>query len=99
MNIIKNNINIINKLNFDLDENNLKEKNIDIIYTDIIKALFLKNNFNNIENIEQILNQLELETINITDDMLTELLKILNNDFIKRHTIEDINDLFNYSIK
>ena len=95
LDIIKNNIKDIKELNLDWDENILKEKNIDIIYIDIIKALFLKNNFNNIEKIEQILNQLELESINITNNMLTELLKILNDDFIKDYMIEDIKDLFN----
>ena len=94
LDIIKN-INNINELNLDLDENKLKEKNIDLIYIDIIKALFLKNDFKNIENIEQILNQLDLELINITANMLDELLKILNDDFLKEYNIEDIEDLFN----
>ena len=56
--IINTNINNRKELKEIWDFNYLKRANIDIIYIDIIKSLFKKNNFENIENIVQILNQI-----------------------------------------
>ena len=95
--IINTNINNRKELKEIWDFNYLKRANIDVIYIDIIKSLFKKNNFESIENILQILNQIELESIYLTEKMIKEFSIIfnINNDFIKNYMINDVNDLIN----
>ena len=79
------------------DAKYLQNKNIDEIYIDIIKALFQQNNFRNIEKILNILKQLDLESINITEKMIKEFSQIfgMNSNFIKNFMIKDAKDLIN----
>ena len=95
LNIIKN-IDIT-ELNLSLNENNIKNIKIDRIYMEIIKYLIINKKIENYEYTYEILEQLDLESINLTNVMLEELLKILdeNKDYIKKYMISDINDLFN----
>ena len=95
LNIIKN-INI-NELNLNLNENNIKNIKIDTIYMEIIKYLIINKKIENYNFTYDILEQLDLESINLTHVMLEELLKILddNKDYIKEYIITNINDLFN----
>ena len=96
--IIKNNINILNKqMNINLTEKNIIKIKVDKIYIMIINSLIEQKKFVNYEYANGILNQLELESINITEYMIDELLKILdiNNDYIKEYMINNIEDLFN----
>ena len=93
------NIDIINKNNnilkeFGLDDKDFIKKSIDEIYCDIIKILL--HGTKDYKNIYNIINQLNLEKIDITNFIFKEISKILSNDKnIIDKKIININDLFN----
>ena len=90
--IIKNNNNILKE--FDLDDKDFIKKSIDEIYCDIIKILL--HGTKDYKNIYNIINQLNLEKIDITNFIFKEISKILSNDKnIIDKKIININDLFN----
>ena len=95
--IISNNINKIKESFNYLNIKYLEKENIDNIYIDIIKTLFQPKHFRNIDNIIQILDQLQLESIKITEKMIKEFSQIfdINNIFIKEYMIRNSNDLVN----
>ena len=80
INIIKDNINIFKKLDLDLDYKYFKSKTIDIIYVRIIKEMILKKKFKNYEYVLNIVNQLDLESIEITQKMFNEIDDIFNDE-------------------
>ena len=95
--IIENNIEFFEKFNFDYDKSNILSKNIDDIYIKIIISLVNSNQFKDFDYIYNIFNQLDLESIHLTDNMLEQLKEILDisEDYIKKYKISDIYDLFN----
>ena len=94
----KNLSNLNNNLNFeklDLSKIDIKNNNIDEIYIQIIIILFENNNFENDDDIINILNELSLETINLTETMFDKLSKFLNKkENIKKFEISHKDDLF-----
>ena len=72
-----------------------EENTIDKIYIDIIKVLFQENIIKNMDNVLQILEQIELESININEQMIEKFSQIfdINSNCIKEYIIKDINDL------
>ena len=89
---IEKNIDAINKYN--LEKNDIQNKNIDDIYIQIIIWLIKNNKFEDYDYSYNIINDLDLENINITNNMFIELSKILNEkDIIKRYEILEENDL------
>ena len=99
INIKNNNINIIKENNNILDQYNLKykdfiNKSIDEIYSDIIKTLLHK--YKNYNNMYDVIEELDLEKIDITNSIFKEISKILSNDKnIIEKRIKDINDFLN----
>ena len=95
INKIKNNLNTINELGFELNENNIKKIKIDEIYIEIINKLIITNKIDDYKYTFNIINQLDLINIDITKKMFDELYKIINkaNIFIK-YLIINNNDLF-----
>ena len=90
-NFIKNDL---QKLNLGLDINDIKTKNIDEIYIDIIISLFKNDTFKDYEHISKIMKELELESINITNKMLNKLLEFFNQiEEYKKYEISKIDDL------
>ena len=90
-NFIKNDL---QKLNLGLDINDIKTKNIDEIYIDIIISLFKNDTFEDYELISNIMKELELESINITNKMLNKLLEFFNQiEEYKKYEISKIDDL------
>ncbi len=91
-NIIKNNKKelTINKITFN------ETDNIDKIYIEIIKALIKNKKLENYENTLNIINQLDLENISLTDIMLRELAIIFdsNEKYINDYMIYKENDLY-----
>ena len=75
---------------------NIKSKKIEEIYLIIIKYLIENSKLEDSDYIESIMNQIELESINLTKLMLSELTKILNkeNEYIKKYKIKDFDDIF-----
>ena len=104
----------IEKSNLDDIKNNLKElkefkliieeiipKKIDEIYISIINILIKTNKLDNFEYAYNIIKELDLEEINITEKMFDELSKTLdiNKDYIQKYIILDKKDFsFNKEI-
>ena len=88
------NINGIDKLN--LNKNNIEKIKIDQLYSFIICFLIKENKFIDYEYSSNILNQLNIESINITETIEKELFKVLNEKelYIRQYTINNIKDLF-----
>ena len=91
--IIINNINIFKELNLEIK--NFKGLKIDEIYIKIINELIIKKKLEEYEYSYNIIEQLDLESINLTKSMINELSKILddNNNYIKDYIISKYNDL------
>ena len=86
--IIKNNNNILKE--FNLEFKDFINKSIDEIYSDIIKILLGESKDYNV------INQLNLEKIDITNFIFKEISKMLSNDkIIIKNRILNVNDLFN----
>ena len=92
--ILDNKKDYINKCELKLE--NIKSKKIEEIYLIIIKYLIENSKLEDSDYIESIMNQIELESINLTKLMLSELTKILNkeNEYIKKYKIKDFDDIF-----
>ena len=98
-NITKENINVFKELNL-LDNNNNYNVNnikIDKLYIEIIIYLIKNNKLEDYEYIYNIMEKLDLEFIDLTETMIQDLLKILdeNNNYIKQYIIANIDDLLN----
>ena len=74
----------------------LIEKKIDEIYSEIIITLIKKNKFEDYEYTYNIIQQLDLESIDITDSMFEEINNLLNNDeeIKNKYIISKVEDLF-----
>ena len=96
-NIIKNNIEVFNTINLDLDEKNIESIKIDELYILLIKSLIINRIFDDYEYTCNILNQIELIKINLTKDMFDELFTILDEkkEYIIEYLILEKEDLFN----
>lgn len=94
--IIKNNINIFLEIDLDYGEEDIKSKDIIVIYFDIIFALLEENKNKDYEFVSNIIIQLDLENININEQSFNKFESILN---IEKKCIkeliesEDFNDL------
>ena len=92
---IKNIDNIAN-LGLGLTADYIKNNEIDIIYCKIISWLIEKNIFQDYDDTYDFISELELETINITNNMLKYLINILNKeDVINNYGIFEMDDLLN----
>ena len=96
---IKKNINKINnikQLGLNWTESDIEKKNIDEMYTEIIIALIKSENFGDNNFTIDILNQIEIEKINLTEKMETNLFELLNKEeFVGKYNISLFKDLFN----
>ena len=83
------------EINFNLNENDINLYNIDEIYIQIIITLIKEEKLEDYEFTKEILEAIELKTINITDKMFYKLLQIFNEDkdFIKKYIITNTKDL------
>ena len=96
-NIIKSSINIFNEITLNINEKNILSKNIDEIYIEIIKALFKSKKIDDYTYTYNIINQLDLENIYITQTMYNGISELLNSneDYINDYLINNKEDLFN----
>ena len=97
--VIRKNIFIFNELNLNYREDDILNKSIDFIYIEIIINLInlmKQKQFKNCEYVMDILKQLDLEHINLTEIMFNELKNELNKkDYILNYQINNPNDLNN----
>ena len=93
--IINDNINIFKEFGINLNYEDLMIKKIDEIYSQIIISLIKNKKFEDLEYTYNIIKQLDLESIDITNRMFEEILNILDNEDIKnRYIIVEPEDLF-----
>ena len=94
---IENNINHLKELIPELNKNYILKEKIDKIYSNIIIACLFQDKNKDIRKIETIFEQLDLESINLTEMMVDELSNKfkINNNFVKQYMINNILDLFN----
>lgn len=98
-NLINSNINnIVIELNLNIS--NILKKKIDEIYIEIINKLIELKKFDDYNYTYNIISQLDLENIYITQTMFEQLSKTLNtkNDFINDYIISNIDDLLSNKI-
>ena len=70
--------------------------NIDFIYFEIIKAFIINEKIDKYEDAYNIIKQIALENINITNDMLINLSNILNcESYVSKYKIVSLEDFFN----
>ena len=95
--IIKSSINYLKENNLDLNIDDILSLKIEELYLKIIITIIKNNELLNDENIFNILYQLELDKINISETMLKKLSEFLKSEDIniKQFIIRNIDDLFN----
>jgi hypothetical protein len=91
MRIIRDNLIVFDK-NFNMDD--IIDKKIDEFYITIISSLIKSKKFDDYDYINNIMNQLGLEKIYLTQFMKEELIKCIDvkNDYIKEYIIEKKED-------
>lgn len=95
--IIKNNIDILKEYNINIGIEDLIKIETDKLYIDIINSLIKLKKFDNFDYIINIINELDLENIDITQTMLKELVITLNakESYMIDYLISNKDDLFN----
>ena len=96
-NIINENINIFNELDINWNIKEIKQKNIDEIYSNIIEALIKKIKYIDFEYILNIINQLDLENIDIIKIIFDKKYKLINieRNLINEYLILEEDDISN----
>ena len=94
---IENNISIFEEINLLLDDKKFKSKNIDEIYSEIIISLITNKIFENYKYTYNIIKDIDLKNIDITEIMFDKLLKLLNSNTnnINEYLILNEEDLYN----
>jgi len=95
---IKNNINILKDLNMNFED--IINKKIEEIYTEIIMNLIKTNKIDDITYANNIIKQLDLENIYITKIMYDGLAGVLipDKNYMKKYIISDKENLYNDEI-
>ena len=92
---IEKNISIFKELNLNYSAKDFVLTKIDKIYINIIEGLIKLNKFENFEYIQNLAEELDLESIDITKTMYEELYEIINKEeYVKKYIISDLDDLF-----
>ena len=87
--------NIKNELNLHFDNN---QSNIEEIYLQIIISLIKNEKLSDYEYASNIFDQLDLNTINLTNYIYDKLIHIFEENIIKKNKIKNINNLFDKKI-
>ena len=92
---IKNNIYILREFNLDINEDEIYEINLEEIYEEIISYLIKNKKLEDYDYSYNIIHQLEINFIDITEKMFDELSIILNSNeaFITDYSISNSEDL------
>ena len=93
---IKNNLEIFNELNININFDEFLEVKIDYIYSLLINSLIKLNKFKDKKYIYDIIDQLDIENISITETIFDKLNEILNSNesYLKEYIIGKEEDLF-----
>ena len=94
--IIKDNKNILNKFNLEVDKV-LWELKLEEVYSEILKCLVIENKWNQSEYMENIINDIDLKNINLTKVMFDKLCEVLKSGktYLKDYSFSEYEDIFN----
>ena len=98
INIIKDNIKVFKDLGMNYNLDNIKKNKIDFIYSEIIVSLIKLNKFNKYDFYIEILTQLNIESIDITQTIFKGLSEELNNErnnYLNEYIINTVDDIKN----
>ena len=97
---IDENINNLININPNINTNFILNNKIDEIYAEIIDGLFKNKKLDDYEYSSNLLSQLELEKLNLTDTIKSKLYEIFNEkeEYINEYQIKDKNSLLNVKI-
>ena len=86
----------LNEYNIELNKREIENNNIEKIYLTIIISLIKKGQLSDLAYVTNILDQLDLKEINITENMSQNLLVFFgdNKQFAKKYMIIQIDDLY-----
>ena len=93
--IIKNNIGDLKKIDSIFTDDYIKSEKLDELYINIIGKLITSKKFEDNENINDIMNQLDMENIHLSSAMFEKLSEILKESNLKDYTISKKEDLDN----
>ena len=95
--MIKSSSYILKEFNIDLKDDYFKYKKIDFFYINIINQLIKKKKLEDYEYACNVMYELDLENIDITETMFEEISNLLNENenYINDYVISEINDLYN----
>ena len=82
---------------YDLETKDIFQLKLEKIYEKIIKKLIMENKWNKTEYIDNIINQIDLKSINLTKIMFDELYEVIqsNGDYLRDYLFSEYEDLFN----
>jgi hypothetical protein len=92
--IIKNNIGDLKKIDSIFTDDYIKSEKLDELYINIIGKLITSKKFEDNENINDIMNQLDMENIHLSNGMFEKLSEILNESNLENYTISSKEDLY-----
>ena len=98
INIIKDNIKVFKDLGMNYNLDNIIKNKIDFIYSEIIVSLIKLNKFNKYDFYIEILTQLNIESIDITQTIFKGLSEELNNErnnYLNEYIINTVDDIKN----
>ena len=94
LSVIVNNVSIFKEFNLSYTAKDIKEKNLDLIYIEIIINLIRQKRFENFEYTMNILKQLDIEHIKLTETMFNKLKNELDKkEYELNYQINGPNDL------
>ena len=93
--IIKDNIDDLKKIDSIFTDDYIKNEKLDELYINIIGKLITSKKFEDNEYISDIMNQLDMENIHLSNEMFEKLSKILNESNLNDYTISKKEDLYN----
>ena len=93
--IIKDNIDDLKKIDSIFTDNYIKDEKLDDLYINIIGKLITSKKFEDNEYVSDIMNQLDMENIHLSNEMFGKLSKILNESNLNDYTISKKEDLDN----
>jgi hypothetical protein len=93
--IIKDNIDELKKIDSIFTDDYIKKEKLDELYINIIGKLITSKKFEDNEYISDIMNQLDIENIHLSNEMFEKLSKILNESNLNDYTISKKEDLDN----
>ena len=93
---IRNSFNFPGELNMNINENLIKDNNIEEIYLNIIISLLENEKLEDITYASNVFEQLGLKTINITEKIYNELKEIFGSEknYIRKYIIRNFEDMY-----